>query len=215
MTVLAWDKVGERRFETGIDRGVLYPPEAPGVVWNGLVSVVESNTRSSKPYYLDGVKFLDHEVLGEYTAKLQAYTYPEELDALQGILAYAPGVFLHDQPGNTFGLSYRNRLGDDLDADRGYRLHLVYNVRAVPDDIGYSTIGSDVSPILFGWSLTSTPPQVFGIKPTAHISFDSRSMDPAKLAALEAVLYGTEETEEDPATDPMLPSILELLDLVG
>lgn len=208
MTELVWNQAGERRFEMGIDRGVLYPPEAPGVVWNGLVSVVETNTRSSKPYYLDGVKFLDHEVTGEFTAKLQAFTYPEELDELQGILAYAQGVFLHDQPGNTFGLSYRNRLGDDLDVDRGYRLHLVYNVRAVPDDVAYSTMGSDLAPILFGWSLTSTPPQVFGIKPTAHISFDSRSMDPVKLAALEARLYGTVDDE------PNLPGILELLDMV-
>src|SRR4051812_9206458 len=97
MTALAWDQVGTRRYETGIDRGVLYTLDGVAVPWNGLVSISEDLEREVKSYYLDGVKYLDHQVLGAYAAKLGAYTYPDELDALLGLHDFAPGVVLHDQ----------------------------------------------------------------------------------------------------------------------
>ena len=46
MSRLVWDNTGERLYETGVKRGVLYPAvngEYPaGVVWNGLTSVSEN-----------------------------------------------------------------------------------------------------------------------------------------------------------------------------
>lgn len=208
MTELQWDQAGDRRFETGVDRGVLYLPDNSGVPWNGLTSVAEGSSRSSKPYYMDGVKFLDHEVLGEFAGKITALTYPDEFEALQGVLPFAPGVLLYDQPGKTFGLSYRSTLGNDISPLVGYRIHVLYNLRAVPDDITHTSQGSDVSPVEFGWSVTSTPPMVFGIRPTAHISFDTRRMGVSELTALEEALYGSDEA------DAYLPAFPDLIEMV-
>ena len=41
---IVWDKVGERFFETGLDRGVVFPMGSnsqygAGVAWNGLTAV--------------------------------------------------------------------------------------------------------------------------------------------------------------------------------
>ena len=45
--LLKWDQTGERLYETGIDRGVIYPQSEAGdypmgEAWNGLTSVTES-----------------------------------------------------------------------------------------------------------------------------------------------------------------------------
>ena len=46
MARITWDGVGEKLFETGTDRGVLYIQDKgaypKGVAWNGLTSVTES-----------------------------------------------------------------------------------------------------------------------------------------------------------------------------
>ena len=46
MSKLVWDKTGERQYENGVDRGVLYLFEngayGNGTVWNGLTAVNES-----------------------------------------------------------------------------------------------------------------------------------------------------------------------------
>ena len=206
MTALQWDQVGERRFETGIDRGVLYTEDGWVVPWNGLVSISESKSREVKPYYLDGIKYLDHHVPGDYAARLGAYTYPDELDELLGQNSYAPGVMLHDQPNKLFHLSYRTREGNDTNGvDAGYKIHIIWNIMAVPSDVSFNTIGDNPSPGLFEWNLTATPSQMFGIRPTSHISFHSRHMEFGVLADLEALLYGTEDT------DPELPPLVDLL----
>jgi hypothetical protein len=57
MTVLEWDKIGDRRYETGVDRGVLFPPNGPAVPWNGLTAITETVSREVKSYYVDGVKY--------------------------------------------------------------------------------------------------------------------------------------------------------------
>src|SRR4051794_35793639 len=121
MRALEWDKVGERFFETGVDRGVLYPPAGDAVTWNGLTGITENTTGEVKSFWLDGVKYLDHFVPGAYSAKLEAFTYPDILDELTGTKAYAPGVFLHDQRARGFSLSYRTGVGNDLNQELGYK----------------------------------------------------------------------------------------------
>lgn len=209
MAILEWDQVGERRYETGIDRGVLYTSPFNAIPWNGLVSVVENRSQEVKSYYMDGIKFLDHQVLGSYAAKLQAFTYPEELDALLGTSEFLPGIYLHDQRTKLFDLVYRTRIGNDLDGvDHGYKIHIIWNVRAKPSDFTYDTLTDTTSIKPFEWDLTAIPVTGQpGIRPTAHVSLDSRSMDPANLELLESKLYGSEFGE------PELPTLLELLDM--
>jgi hypothetical protein len=209
MTAIEWDKVGDRRYETGVDRGVLFPKDDPAVPWNGLTSVTEALGRDVKSYYLDGVKYLDRHVPGSYSAKLAAFTYPDELEELLGMREYVPGVFLHDQRAKLFHLSYRTLVGNDIDGtDHGYKVHIVYNVLAIPSDNAMNSLSdsTDVSP--FEWDLSGTPNLMFGVRPTAHISLDSRRIDPVMLENIELLLYGSADA------DPALPGFVDLLTLV-
>jgi hypothetical protein len=211
MTALAWDEVGERRFETGVSRGVLYVHGEPivAVPWNGLSSIVETLQGEIKNYYTDGIRYLSHSVLGAYTAKLQAYTYPEELDALVGVATFEPGVFLHDQRFKAFSLAYRTGIGDDVDGtDAGYKLHVVYNVMAMPTDRTYNSLAAAPNLSPFEWTLNAVPPQALGIRPTSHISIDSTKIDPDLLSDIEDLLYGTT------LIDPDLPDLVDLLTLI-
>jgi hypothetical protein len=210
MTALVWDQVGERRYETGVDHGVLYPPSGVAVPWNGLISVNESVSREVKSYFIDGIKFLDHHVPGSYSAKISAFTYPDEMDELGGTQEFSPGVFVHDQRSpRLFNLSYRTLVGNDVEGlDHAYKIHILYNLLAIPGDVTYSTNGESVDPQTFEWSIFGTPAQMFGIRPTSHISLDSRRIAPAMLETLEETLYGTVGTE------PSLPSLVDLLGMV-
>lgn len=210
MTVLVWDQVGDRRYETGIDRGVLYLPDGGAIPWNGLTSVSEARSREVKSYYLDGVKYLDRHIPGSYAAKLSAYTYPEELETLLGNPEFAPGVTVYDQRAQYFHLSYRTKIGNDVDGeDHAYRIHVVYNVTASPSDATIDTISSDVSAKPFEWNLTGTPNLLYGLRPTSHISIHSNRIDPAVLVDVEEVLYGTSEAA------PALPPFIDLLTMMG
>lgn len=208
MTALEWDRVGERFFETGIDRGVLFTTDGDAVVWNGLTNVEETSAPEVKSYWMDGVKYLDHHVPGSYSAKLEAFTYPEILDDLTGTMRYAPGVYLHDQRARVFHLSYRTGVGNDIDPELGYKLHIIYNVMAVPSGMGIGTVGENITPGKFSWGLTGTPSVMFGAKPTSHIHLDSRYIAADLLESIEILLYGTE------VLDPALPSMVDLLGLV-
>lgn len=209
MTALVWDQAGERRYETGVDRGVLFPPDGVAVPWNGLVSVSENTSRDVKSYYIDGIKYLDRHIPGSYAAKLSAFTYPDALDELFGISEFVPGVNLHDQRSKLFNFSYRTKIGNDLEGeDHGYKLHIVYNILANPSDFSYETLADTVSAKPFEWDLSGTPMNMFGIRPTAHISLDSRRIDPAMLEILETQIYG------DDTTDPNLPNLVDLLALI-
>jgi hypothetical protein len=208
MTVLEWDKVGERFFETGVDRGVLYTTDGAAHVWNGLTQVTENTDREVKSYWMDGVKYLDHHVPGAYSAKLEAFTYPDVLDELTGTMRYAPGVFLHDQRASVFHLAYRTGVGNDLDPEAGYKLHIIYNVMASASGAAMGTIGENVDPGKFSWDLTGTPPVMFGARPTSHVHLDSRYLDPTLLAMLEGLLYGTADA------DPSLPAMVDLLPML-
>lgn len=206
MTALVWDQVGDRRFETGVDRGVLYLQDGSAVPWNGLTSITETLEREVKSYYLDGVKYLDHAVVGAYSAKLQAFTYPDEFDTLMGNSEFAPGVVLHDQRSHLFNLSYRTQIGNDVDGiDHGYKIHLLYNILATPSSVGFNSQSKTPSPGVFEWTLSGTPSSMFGIRPTSHISLHSRGIDPELLGTLEDLIYGTASVA------PELPDLVTLL----
>jgi hypothetical protein len=210
VAVLVWDKIGERQYETGVDRGVLYLSDGSAVVWNGLTSVIESRSRDTKAVYLDGIKYQDHVIPGDYSARLTAFTYPEELDSLIGNANYAPGVTVYDQPTTMFNLSYRTVIGNDIGGiNYGYRIHIVYNVVAIPTDVTMNTVADTQTPEVFEWELKGAPNQLPGYRPTNHISIDSTQISPINLVGLESRLYGSA------TSDPDLPSFGELLDMVA
>lgn len=209
MAPLLWDQVGERHFEAGLDRGVLYLPDGTAVAWNGLTAIDENVADASTPYHLDGVKYLNAESLGDFAATLHAFTYPDEFEPFIGVSSYGNGLLVYDQTPDTFNLSYRTRLGNDLEGvDLGYEIHILYNVKAVPDVRNYQSLAQQVTPVEFAWALSTTPEIVDGYRPTAHVVLNSTELDPEFLTALEGLLYGTVDA------DPNLPPLQELINTV-
>lgn len=201
---LAWDQTGERVYETGVDHGVLYIPTDgtydEGVAWNGLVSVTESPSGAeATPLWADNIKYLNLVSREEFGATIEAYTYPDEFGVCDGTVELAPGVRAGQQNRHAFGLCYRSRIGNDEDADAGYKLHLVYGALAAPSDRAYATVNDTPEAITFSWTVTTTPVDVTGHKPTAILTINSTEVDPTGLAALEDELYGTS------GSDPRLP----------
>lgn len=201
MSKLVWDTTGERYYETGVKKGVLYVQTAgaypKGVAWNGLTAVTESPSGAeATALYADDIKYLNLMSNEEFGATIEAYTYPDEFAACDGSAALVDGVMIGQQKRSAFGLCYRTAIGNDTDgSDYGYKLHLVYGCQAAPSEKGYATINDSPEAITFSWEVTTTPVEVTGHKPTSCITIDSTKVDPGKLAALEKVLYGDTDIE--------------------
>lgn len=214
MAKLEWDKVGERRYETGVDHGVLYIPDelgayTNGVAWNGLTTVTESpDGAEPNAQYADNIKYLNLFSAEEFNGSIEAFTYPKEFMPFDGLGVPTPGVYVGQQSRGVFGLSYRTKIGNDLEGDdHGYKIHLVYGAQASPSEKAFSTINDSPEALNFSWDISTTPVAVPGnnpqtgkpFKPTAVITIDSTEVDADALAVLEDMLYGT------PGSDPMLP----------
>lgn len=212
MAKIVWDEVGTRLFETGVKNGVLYPQDESGnypkgVAWNGLVNVTESPTGAeATPLYADDIKYLELMSAEEFGATIEAYTYPNEFAACDGSAELATGVVIGQQARQPFGLCYRTTLGNDVKGqDYGYKLHLIYGAKAAPTEKAYGTINDNPEAVTFSWELTTTPVTVTGHKPTASLIIDSTKVDPGKLTAIEAKLYGGLDSQ------PTLPTPDEIL----
>ena len=213
MTKLIWDLNGSHLFEAGVDHGVLYLPDRSGVAWNGLTKVEEQpNGNTNTPLYFDGKKYLDLNVVSDYSGALGAITYPDEFLQFDGFMPDAngvPGLNLDNQAADIFHLSYRTKVGDELvGVKRGYKIHILYNLTAVSSDTNYQTHSATQTPITFAWTLSSKPELVTGYRHTAHVILDSTIIRPDILAMVEAVLYGSEDS------DPYLPPLDDLITLV-
>ena len=216
MAKLVWDKTGERFYETGVKKGVLYPQAAggtypKGVPWNGLTAVTESPSGAEPtPLYADDIKYLNLMSAEEFGATVEAYTSPDEFAECDGRAAIAKGVSIGQQKRKPFGMSYVTTLGNDVDGnDHAYQIHLIYGALAAPSEKAYASINDSPEAMTLSWELSTTPVEVPGFEPTASVTIDSRNVNPTKLAALEAVLYGSESEEA------RLPLPAEIITLVG
>jgi hypothetical protein len=215
MALLTWDGIGEKRFETGVDHGVLYMPNESGVydngvAWNGLTGVTQTPTGAeANKTYADNIVYGNLISAEEFGATVTAYTYPDEFAEFNGEVIVAPGVTIGQQPRRTFGFSYRSLVGDDIVGQAaGYKLHLVYGLTAAPSEKAYATVNDSPEMIEFSWEFTSVPVGVTDYAQTSVIEVDSTTTDPAALATLEALLYGA-------SGDPQLPTPDEVIAIVG
>jgi hypothetical protein len=210
MTELVWHEPVELKFETGVEKGVLYPSGGSAVVWNGLTSVEEISSGETQSHYLDGVKYLDRVIPGDCALNIKAYTYPTEFEELIGVKEAALGFDVYNQPTRSFGLSYQTRLGSSLlSTDFGYKLHIVYNAMANPDAVSFESLGESTSPAEFGWNIIATPVALAGFRPTAHFALDSSKIPPLLLKSIEEILYGSSSDA------PRLPDPDELVTLLS
>lgn len=208
---LVWDEIGKRFYETGVDHGVLYIPDSDGayvdgVAWNGLVSVSESPSGAEpSAQYADNMKYLNLFSAEEFSATIEAFTYPVEFAQFDGLGVPTPGISVGQQNRKAFGLSYRTQIGNDLEGnDYGYKIHLIYGCMASPSEKAFNTVNDSPEPITFSWDVSTTPVVVGTVddvvyKPTSQITIDSTLVDADALAALEQILYG------DTGVDPALP----------
>lgn len=210
MSKIVWDAIGEHKYETGVDHGVLYPINEStnqydnGVAWNGLTSVSETPSGAeSNPQYADNIKYLDLLSAETFGATIACFTYPKEWEECDGSKSPIEGLQLYQQARKTFGLSYRTKIGNDLNPDLGYKLHLVYGAKAQPSERAYNTVNESPEALNFSYTISTTPVDVPGYKPTSLITIDSTkyTSDEAKarLTALENILYGTDSTPGTPA----------------
>ena len=202
MSKIVWDQTGERLYETGVKRGVLYVQDTggtypKGVAWNGLTAVTESPSGAeATPLYADDIKYLNLISTEELGGTIEAYTYPDEFAECDGSASIATGVYIGQQSRKTFGMCYTTTVGNDVDSNaHGYKLHLIYGALASPSEKAYSTINDSPEAITFSWEFSTTPVNVTGFKPTAYIVIDSTKATPEKLAALEKILYGDTDVE--------------------
>ena len=205
MGSLVWDKKEDIRFESGIEQGVLYTSNS-AVPWNGLISLNESRDNQKRnSYYLDGVKYIDEITGSDFKATLTAYQYPQEFENCLGNLSIVPGVMLTRQNSSLFGLAYKTKVNDS-----DYKIHLLYNLIALPTAATYATTTKSVTTTSFVWDVKGVPP--FGSPDnvyTVHLIVHSKKVPASKLLVLENELYGSE------SKNPRLPSRSEIIAFLG
>lgn len=217
MAAIEWDKTGQRRYETGVDHGVLYIPDNTGAynngyAWNGLTTVTESPSGAeATKIYADNIAYATLVSAEEFGFTIEAFTYPDEFGQCDGTAEAEEGVLFGQQTRSPFGFSYRTLVGNDTQGtDFGYKIHLIYGALAAPAEKTNATVNDSPEANQFSWECTTTPaPAPAGFKPTASITIDSTTANAAKLAALEAILYGAESTE------PRLPLPAEIVTLMA
>lgn len=211
---LNWDGIGEKLFETGVDRGVLYPiangAYPKGYVWNGLTSVSESpEGGDAQDFYADNIKYGSLRGAENFNGTIECYTYPDAWKECDGRRTLVEGVTIAQQNRKAFGLSYRSIIGNDTDLlDHGYIIHLVYNASASPSEKQRQTINESPEAQTFSYEFKTTPVGVTVIenaKATSHIEIDSTKVSADALAAIEAVLYGTAAGSGSQAVEARLP----------
>lgn len=201
MSKLQWDVLVERKYELGVDHGVLYKNGTGtydlAYVWNGLTAVNQApEGGEANDTYADNMKYFSLMSAENYKATIEAYTYPDEFAECDGSAEVKPGVYFGQQARKPFGFSYRTKIGNAQDGDDvGYKLHLVYGCKAAPSDKNYETVNDSPEAINFSWEVNSTPVPVEGYKALSHIEIDSTKATKAQLDTLEAILYGTDASE--------------------
>lgn len=207
MAKLKWDEAGKHVYETGVSKGVLYVmSDTPGtygkgVAWNGLSSVSESPTGAEvSAIYADNIKYLNLMSREEFEGSIEAYTYPDEFMACDGSASPedANGFVIGQQDRKTFAFCYQTKVGNDLNPEAGYKIHIIYGALASPSERSYETVNDSPEAMTFSWDITTTPVAVTGFKPTAHVELDSTKIEKTKLAKIEAKLYGTDEPSGEP-----------------
>ena len=205
MPALIWDKTGEHFYETGVSHGVLYPmSETPGtyekgVAWNGLVSVSESPEGAEvSAVYADNIKYLNLMSAEEFKATVEAYTYPDEFAECDGSAEVETGMFIGQQPRKAFGLCYQTKVGNDLNPEAGFKIHIIYNCLAQPTERSYETVNDSPEAMTLSWEISTTPVTVEGFQPTAHVVIDSTKATADKLTAVMNKLYGSSSPDGEP-----------------
>jgi len=218
MAKLQWDQAGQRLYETGTSKGVLFTQKADGtyntgVAWNGLVSVKKSpDGAEENPIYADNMKYLSLMSAENLKGSIDAYTYPEEFETCDGSAEVNPGVYVGQQTRIPFAMAWSTIVGNDTQGNSyGEKIHIIYNAKVSPSERAYETVNEDPSAITFSWEFGTTPVDLsdVGLDASSGIVIDKSKVDPADWTALTDKLYGTATLE------PTLPTIQEVITMTA
>ena len=219
MSALTWDVIGERFYETGVDRGVLFPMKdgvyQKGVAWSGLTGVDENPSGGEvSKIYADNIDYLALTSVEEYGCTINAYMSPKEFDACDGSKEIAEGVTIGQQEREHFGFSYRTLIGNETEGTKkGYKIHLVYNCLASPSSRSNSTVNDSPEAQELSREVSTTPALYTPKGNTAHVVINADKLRKAGLLhvvrAIEEVIYGS--GEEYPARLPSYDDLMALM----
>lgn len=216
MAALVWDESGSHYYELGVKNGILFPYDkatsdyAAGVAWNGLTSASESpDGADANDIYADDITYASIRGPEKFNGSIEAYTYPDEFAECDGSVFAVAGVKIGQQARKAFGFCFRSTVGNDVDMETAYKLHLWYGLTASPSEKSYETINDSPDANTFSWDVTSSPISLNGYRPVSSIEIDSRTANATKLAALETILYG------DATHEPRLPLPSEVITLMN
>lgn len=201
MAKLVWNQPGERIFETGVDRGVLFVGNGPGVPWNGLVSVTEAPSGAEmSAQYAGNIKYINLMSVEEFGGTIEAFTYPEEFEACDGT-ANIHGIAINQQNREHFAFAYRTLKGNDIVGKTfGYKINIVFDAQALPTEVQYTSTDDQPEALTFAWEFTTSPVTIDTLR-FSKMSFDSTKVHPAIMQMIENDIYGT------PTTPSKLPSL--------
>ena len=217
MSKLVWDALGERYYETGVSKGVLYVVDdagayGDGVSWSGLTNVTQTPSGAeATALYADNIKYLNLMSEEDFSAKIEAYYYPDEFEECDGSKELVPGVSAGQQPRKSFGFSYQTIIGNDTKRNAyGYKIHLIYGCTAKPSERSNATVNESPEAVTLSWELSTVAAEIAmdGFKPSAKITIDSTKVDPAKLKKLEDLLYGTAAAEASLPTPDAVAALI-------
>lgn len=222
MAKLKWDQAGQRFYETGTSKGVLFTQTitgtySTGVAWSGLVSVKKSNDGAEEnAMYADNMKYLSLTSAENLKGSIDAFTYPDEFEACDGSSEVNPGVFVGQQSRVPFGLAWMTIKGNDTQGNAyGEKLHIIYNAKVAPAERAYETVNEDPEALTFSWEYTTTPVDLsdIGLEPSAGIVIDKSQVSAADWTELTNAIYGTDGDGTIAATTSRLPSIQEIISM--
>lgn len=219
MPKIKWDQAGEKYYEVGSKFGVLYLQDSTGaypegVAWNGITGVDDNPSGGdATKLWADDLKYLTMRSAEEFGFTIKAFYYPDEFMVCDGSLSVLDGVNFGQQTRQAFGFCYRSVLGNDIKLnDYGYKLHLYYGCTASPSSRSHNTVNDNPDAIEFSWDCETNPVATtvkdsndVTLKPVCTIDVDSTKVAAAKLADLEAKLYGTDSSGGSAGTDAYLP----------
>lgn len=210
---LVWDKVGEKLWETGVDRTVLFPMNdqggyAAGVAWSGITAINESPSGAEPTkIYADNIVYGVVMSPEEDAITIEAFTYPDEYAVCIGEATVGTGAVIKQQSHKHFGLAYRTMIGNDTaGTEHGYKIHIFWDCVAGASEDNNSTINDSPEQKSFSWSVTTLPVAATGFQPTASMVLDSTKVPEAKLTQIENLLYGTAGEGQSQGTDASLPT---------
>ena len=198
MAVLTWGASADKKYESGVDKGVLYMKSAGtypvGVAWEGLISVSEKPGGAEvTDLWANNEKYAAMVATETFEGSIEAYTFPDEFLEAMGMLEHGtdPGAILGQQPRVEFGISWRSRLGSDAaGAEANYKVHVVYGCLAKPSEVQHSTVNDSPEAVTFSWDFTTTPVASAGFAALSKLTFDESVLTGGNLTAITDELWG-------------------------